>query len=110
MRKRRSTARQEFHPELFEVRSKVLELLANNDFVWLSDFGAVDLMHDVYGLEVTTIQTEELAMGIEKLLSRKFPKWRHRRTFYEDKNIREIGWKVRISYFPEDYSDDGWKT
>jgi hypothetical protein len=36
----------EFHPELFELRNAVLETLAENGFVWLSDFSAIDSCHD----------------------------------------------------------------
>jgi hypothetical protein len=110
LRRRRGKSELEFHPELFEVRTRVLETLADNDFIWLSDFGAVDLQHDVYGLEVTAIRSEDLAIGIERLLSRVFPKWRHRRIFFEDQNVGELGWKVMISRFPEDLDDSTWKS
>src|SRR5687768_17062269 len=63
----------EFHPRLFEIRTAVLDALAESGFVWLSDFGAVDLQHDVYGLEVTAIRTEELAARIERIVARMFP-------------------------------------
>ena len=48
----------EFHGELFELRGMVMEALEENGFVWLSDFGAIDLRHDIYGLEVTGIREE----------------------------------------------------
>lgn len=98
----------EFHPELFEVRNAVLEALADNGFAWLSDFGSVDLQHDVYGLEVTGIRQEADARTIESLLRRMFPGWRYRRTYYEDHNLGELGWKVVISREPERF-DDRWK-
>jgi hypothetical protein len=41
----------EFHAELFELRSAVIEALAEQGFVGFADYGAVDLQHDVYGLE-----------------------------------------------------------
>jgi hypothetical protein len=104
-RTRRSTAGFEFHAELFEVRTVVLEALAAHGFVWLSDFGAVDVMHDIHGVEVTAIRTKELAAGIEQVLARMFPRWRHRRTYYEDHNAGELGWKVMISLHPEDCGD-----
>jgi hypothetical protein len=109
VRARRGRAGFEFHPELFEIRGAVLERLADHGFVWLSDFGAVDLQHDVYGLEVTAIRTEELAAGIERVVIRMFPRWRHQRTFYEDHNVGELGWKVMISRHPEDF-DDAWQS
>ena len=46
------------------------------------------------------------ARQIAALLRRMFPHWRYRRTFYEDHNRREIGWKVMISRDPGDYDDD----
>ena len=67
----------EFHADLFEVRTVVLEVLAENGFVWLSDFGAVDLQHDVYGVEVTAIRQESDAKAIERILRDQFPNWRH---------------------------------
>lgn len=95
----------EFHADLFEVRTAVLELLADHGFVWLSDFGAVDLRHDIYGVEVTAIRREADAKAIERVLRDKFPRWRHSRTFYEDHNIRELGWKVIISHNRENFND-----
>ena len=55
----------EFYPELFELRNAVLEALSDNGFVWLSDFGSIDLLHDLYGLEVTAIheQTDAAAFA-----------------------------------------------
>lgn len=110
LRARRGKAVLEFHSDLFELRTSVLETLADHDIVWLSDFGAVDLQHDIYGLEVTAIRTEDLAIAIERLLSWKFPRWRHRRTFFEDQNVGELGWKVMISRYPEDFDDSAWRT
>lgn len=99
----------EFHAELFDFRNSVLEALSNNGFAWLSDFGSIDLLHDVYGLEVTAIREEESAKEIEALLRTMFPGWRYRRTFYEDHNLRELGWKVIISRDPENFKDN-WKS
>ena len=87
----------------------MLEALSENGFVWLSDFAAVDLQHDVYGLEVTGIRTEVDAKAIEVLLRRILRGWRYHRYYYEDKNIREIGWKVIISR-NRDQCNDRWKN
>jgi hypothetical protein len=97
----------EFHAELFDFRNTVLEALSDNGFTWLSDFGSIDLQHDVYGLEVTSIREEADATAIEELLRKLFPEWHHRRTFYEDHNQAELGWKVMISRDPENF-DDTW--
>ena len=100
----------EFHADLFEVRTAVLEELAENGFVWLSDFGAVDLQHDVYGVEVTAIRQESDANAIERLLRDRFPSWRQWRTFYEDHNVGELGWKVMISHSRENFDDRSLPT
>ena len=47
-----------FHPELLDERTRVIAELSDAGFEWLSDFGAVDLLHDVYGLEVTGVREE----------------------------------------------------
>jgi hypothetical protein len=96
----------EFHAELFDLRNAVLEALSDNGFMWLSDFGSIDLQHDVYGLEVTGIREEADARAITALLRKMFAGWRYRHTFYEDQNLGEIGWKVMISRDPEGRDDD----
>jgi hypothetical protein len=98
----------EFHAELFDFRNAVLETLSDNGFAWLSDFGSVDLQHDVYGLEVTGIREEADARAIEALLRRMFVGWWYGHTFYEDQNLGELGWKVMISREPEHF-DDNWQ-
>lgn len=95
----------EFHAELFDLRNAVLEALSDNGFAWLSDFGSIDLQHDVYGLEVTAIRERTDAVAIERLLRNMFPEWQYRRIFYEDHNHGELGWKVMISRDPEDIND-----
>ncbi len=100
----------EFHGELFEFRNAVLEALSDNGFVWLSDFGSVDLQHDVCGLEVTGIPEEKGAAAIQRLLRKMFPGWRYSRTFYEAHNRGELGWKVLVSRNPEDFGDNWQRT
>jgi hypothetical protein len=95
----------EFHAELFEHRSAVLETLSENGFAWLSHFGSIDLLHDLYGLEVCGIREDADARTIERLLRVMFPKWRYGRIYYEDHNVRELGWKVIISRDPEQCGD-----
>jgi hypothetical protein len=99
----------QFHGELFELRAMVMESLAENGFVWLSDFGSVDLAHDIFGLEVTGIREEDQATQIQELLIQVLPGWNFRRNFYEDQNLGEIGWKVIVSRDPENF-DDQWQT
>ena len=99
----------EFHPELFEFRSAVLETLAERGLNWPSDFGAVDLQHDVYRSEVTAIRRESDARAIEAVLRPMFPNWHNVRTYYEDHNVRELGWKVVIARNRDDFVDR-WQT
>jgi hypothetical protein len=100
----------EVHAELFDLRNAVLEALSEHGFAWLSDFGSIDLLHDVYGLEVTTIGEESGAKAIQELLQKMFPKWRYRCHYYEDHNLGELGWKVIISRDPEDFNDNWHRT
>ena len=98
----------EFHPELFELRNSVLELLADHGFAWLSDFGSVDLLHDVYGVEVCGIRQESDAHAIGDLLRELFPSWRYSaRCISKDSSTREPGRKVTISRDPPRTSGKG---
>jgi hypothetical protein len=94
-----------FHPELFEFRTIALEMLADQGFVWLFDFGSVDILHDVCGLEVCGIREQEDAHTILALLRKKFSSWCHSRFYYNDHSERDPGWKVIISRDPEDFED-----
>ena len=89
----------QFHGDLFVCRQQVLILLADNGFQWLNHFRAVDVIHELYGLEVTGIAHELEAEAIEKLLQNNL-EWNFVRRTYEDRRC-ECGWKVRISRRPE---------
>ncbi len=95
----------EFHADLFDVRTTVAEALADVGLLWLSDYGAIDLRHDVYGMEVTGIREKADARAIDPLLRGLLPGWRHGRTYYEDQNLGELGWKVILARNPEDAGD-----
>jgi hypothetical protein len=97
----------QFHPELFDYRQRALDALAAAGFAWLSDFNSVDMMHDVYGLEVCAIRERADARAIEELLHRLFPRWHYRSTYYEDSNAGEIGWKVIVAR-DADECDECW--
>jgi hypothetical protein len=45
-----------FHPELFAHRTLAIETLARHDYNWFEHFDVVDLLHDVFGLEVCGIE------------------------------------------------------
>ena len=84
-----------FSPELFEHRTRVLEALADQGYSWLEHFASVDLLHDLYGLEVCGIPKEPDSATILKLLQRLFPDWPHSDVHYHDR-ARDRGWKVLI--------------
>jgi hypothetical protein len=94
-----------FHPELFELRERVLEALADAGYAWLSDYGSVDLLHDVFGVEVCGIHEEDEVAPILRLLRKLFPDWRHTHSYYKDGATREPGWKIVISRDPENFND-----
>ena len=64
-----------FAPELFEQRNEVLATLADAGYTWLSHFSSVDVMHDVYGIEVCGIHHRDDARDIQEILIRMFPAW-----------------------------------
>ena len=84
-----------FHPELFEHRTKVLEALATQGYRWLEHFGSVDLLHDLYGLEVCGIHKESDSAAIRRILQEIFPDWPHSDVHYHDR-ARDRGWKVLV--------------
>ncbi len=55
----------------------------------------MDLLHDLYGLEVCGIPKEADAVTILKILQKLFPDWRHSDVHYHD-HARDRGWKVLI--------------
>ena len=64
-----------FAPELFEVRTTVMERLSDEGFDWLSHYSSVDPDHEDYGIEVCGIHHQEDAVAILKLLIKMFPTW-----------------------------------
>ena len=64
-----------FAPELFEVRTDVMQRLSDEGFDWLSHYSAVDPIHNDYGIEVCGIHRREDAVAILELLMNMFPTW-----------------------------------
>ena len=64
-----------FAPELFAVRTNVMERLTEDGFNWLSHYSSVDPIHDDYGVEVCGIVEREDAVAIQQLLIAMFPTW-----------------------------------
>jgi hypothetical protein len=86
----------EFHPELFEYRSRALACLSDAGYLWLQDFGSIDLLHSEYGFEVCGIKWESSASKILALLERSFPDLNFVDMYYKDFGADE-GWKVVIA-------------
>ena len=84
-----------FHPDLFEHRTRVLEALAEHDLNWMVHFGSVDLLHDLYGLEICGVAKESDSAKILELLQRLFPAWPYSDVHYHERG-RDRGWKVLI--------------
>ncbi len=97
-----------FSPELFEVRNAVVAELRERGFEWLTHYSAVDMMHDVYGIEVCGIHEEEDASSILEILRHMFPSWNTCRTYYKDYG-RDPGFWVTIQRDPEP-PDQHWET
>jgi len=84
-----------FYPELFECRTKLLDVLEDNDYQWLSHFSAVDLVHEAYGLEVCGIKDEEDAIYIDSIFHALFPDWKYGCRCLKDYGDRDVGWRVK---------------
>jgi len=72
-----------------------MEALAANGYEWFTDFSSVDLMHDLFGLEVCGIPEEEDAVVVLAILEEVFPEWPYSDIHYHDYD-RDRGWKALI--------------
>ena len=97
-----------FAPELFELRSAVIEELHALGFDWLSHYSAVDVLHDVYGIEVCGIMEEGDAGRILVILKGLFPKWSFEQMYFKDYG-REPGWKAIVQR-DADPPAEHWET
>ena len=84
-----------FHPELFEHRTLAFERLAANGYNWFEHFSSVDLLHDLFGLEVCGINHREDAQIILCVLEETFSDWPYRDVRYH-RYERDRGWKAII--------------
>ena len=84
-----------FHPELFEHRTLAFERLATHQFNWFEHFSSIDLLHDIFGLEVCGIAREADAEIILCILEETFPDWPHSGVRYHPYE-RDRGWKAVI--------------
>lgn len=97
-----------FSPELFELRSDVLAVLHDAGYEWLSHFSAVDVLHDLYGIEVCGIVDEEDAHRIQAVLEGLFPAWLFGHVCYQDFGC-DRGYKATV-YRDEQPDIDQWET
>ena len=89
----------EFYPELFEYRNQASDLLADAGYNLFSDFNAIDLIHEDYGLEICGIHSDVDVKPILDALHEGFPHWHHHNYGLQDGG-REPGWSVSITMFP----------
>ncbi|MBX3467979.1 MAG: hypothetical protein KF878_13990 [Planctomycetes bacterium] len=85
-----------FSPELLGHRGEALAALAEGGYAWLSDFAAVDVLQDVYGLEVSGIADRPTARRILALLRRRFDGWPHGAVSLKARD----GWRARVHRDP----------
>jgi hypothetical protein len=95
-----------FYPDLFQVRTDAMEALAAAGLEWMSDFASVDVLHDLYGLEVCGVQTEDHAKQVLGLLQGRFA-WRHGHVILKGWG-RDAGWKAVVHRDPRE-RDQGWE-
>jgi len=84
----------DFHPDLFEHRNDAMDALAAAGLEWMTDFSSVDVVHDLYGLEVCGIPTREGAQQVQAVLKGVFSDWPHSHVYLKEWGSREAGWKV----------------
>lgn len=94
------SAKFEFHPELFELRSQALECLTTAGITWFTEFSSVDLLHEEFGLEVCGIKEEETAKKIRETMAKTFPHWHFQHFCLRCEKSRDPGWKFSIHMFP----------
>jgi len=63
----------QFHPELFEHRSRAAELLETAGYTWFSDFSSIEPVHEEYGLEICGILNERDVGPIAERSNAVFP-------------------------------------
>jgi hypothetical protein len=92
-----------FAPELFQFKADATMLLAEQDLHWLCDYSNIDVVHDLYGLDIEGIPNEITARKIHKYMYEHFQKLWGKGSFkpiqsrtYQDNQ----GWTVEVSKYP----------
>lgn len=89
----------DFYPELFADRTRASELLEEAGYTWFSDYSAIDLLHEEYGLEVCGLRNESDARAVAEALRSGFPHWHHQNITVHEQE-RDPGWAVSLCLFP----------
>ena len=97
-----------FSPELYDVRNSVASELHERGLDWLTHYLAIDVMHDVHGIEVCGIEREDDATRILGVLKEMSPSWKIHRSYYKDCG-RDLGFVVTIQRDPES-PDQPWES
>ena len=97
----------QFHPQLFEERTRVMEALSSAGYEWLSHYSSVDVIHDQHGIEVCGIRDKDDAGSIRALIGRLYPRWHSNKLAFKDFGI-EPGYKAKV-YRDRRPRDDGWQ-
>jgi hypothetical protein len=96
----------EFYAELFACRARASELLEEAGFTWFVDYSAIDLAHEVYGLEIGGIKSERAAGRMRVVLLEGFPHWHHARASLHGGGP-DPGWTLSVSMFPSESRASG---
>ena len=64
-----------FFPELLSLSTALVSELSVAGYEQTVDYGAIDVMHDVHGLEVCGIHDPQTGLNIIRFLLRRFPGW-----------------------------------
>ena len=98
----------EFHPELFALRDEARGVLQSVELEWLSDYTAIDVVHDLYGLEVCGIRDEADVPRARRALM-KHLQWPFSHAYLKDYG-RDPGWKLVVHRNPRRKTGDEWQT
>jgi hypothetical protein len=84
---------------LSECRNLAFEELARCQFDWQENFRSIDLLAEVFGLEVCGISDEDEAEAILAVLEDIFPDWQHGGV-YQRTPGREGNWTAALHMYP----------
>jgi hypothetical protein len=95
----------QFDARLFGERTKAQDALTRAGYFWFEHYSAIDVMHDLLGLEVCGISKETDARKILSVLQKAFPLWHYHNIFLRDVGSCDLGWQVSIHQAAEVAAD-----